>query len=130
MTQPIPSLTRNNPMRQRWPSRLWLVRHGESAGNVARAAADSAGIGMIDIHVRDVDVPLSALGRQQAEALGLVLARLPEEEGPQVVLPFPFLRAAETAAAFCGAGGVTADARKLVGDERLREREFGIWDRL
>ena len=25
-------------MRQRWPSRLWLVRHGQSAGNVARDA--------------------------------------------------------------------------------------------
>ena len=22
---------------QKWPDRLWLVRHGESAGNVARA---------------------------------------------------------------------------------------------
>src|SRR3954469_15519782 len=130
MTQPIPYLTRNNPMRQRWPSRLWLVRHGESAGNVARAAADSAGIGMIDIHVRDVDVPLSALGRQQAEALGLWFARLPEEERPQVVLASPYLRARETAEAICRAGGVTADARKLVVDERLREREFGIWDRL
>src|SRR4051794_41888914 len=92
MTQPIPYLTRNNPMRQRWPSRLWLVRHGESAGNVARAAADSAGIGMIDIPVRDVDVPLSALGRQQAGALGPWFARLPEEERAQGGLASPHLR--------------------------------------
>jgi len=26
-------------MRQRWPGRLWIVRHGESAGNIARDAA-------------------------------------------------------------------------------------------
>ena len=26
---------------QNWPSRLWLVRHGESSGNVARALAEA-----------------------------------------------------------------------------------------
>ena len=26
-------------MQQRWPNRLWIVRHGESAGNVAAVAA-------------------------------------------------------------------------------------------
>lgn len=26
-------------MSQRWPDRLWIVRHGQSAGNVARDAA-------------------------------------------------------------------------------------------
>ena len=57
-------------MRQRWPERLWIVRHGESAGNVARDAADAAGLPMIDIAQRDVDVPLSPLGLRQAEALG------------------------------------------------------------
>ena len=29
-------------MQQRWPDRLWIVRHGESAGNVARDAAQAA----------------------------------------------------------------------------------------
>lgn len=36
-------------MRQRWPSRLWLVRHGQSAGNVARDAAAASGRDMIDL---------------------------------------------------------------------------------
>ncbi|MFL5607470.1 MAG: histidine phosphatase family protein, partial [Gemmatimonadaceae bacterium] len=31
-------------MPQRWPDRLWIVRHGESAGNVARDAAMTAGL--------------------------------------------------------------------------------------
>jgi probable phosphoglycerate mutase len=44
-------------MRQRWPAKLWIVRHGQSAGNVARDAADAAGLGSIDIPMRDVDVP-------------------------------------------------------------------------
>ena len=43
---------------QIWPDRLYLIRHGESAGNVARDAALKAGEAMIDIDVRDVDVPL------------------------------------------------------------------------
>ena len=47
-------------MRQNWPERLWLVRHGQSQGNVARDAADEAGAHMIDIDIRDVDVPLSS----------------------------------------------------------------------
>ena len=117
-------------MRQRWPSRLWLVRHGQSAGNVAREAADAAGHAIIDLPHRDVDVPLSDLGRRQAQALGEWFAKMPEEERPQVVLSSPYVRAQETARAVCAAGGVTADAKRIVIDERLREREFGILDRL
>ncbi|MES2327562.1 MAG: phosphoglycerate mutase family protein [Pseudomonadota bacterium] len=57
-------------MRQNWPERLWLVRHGQSQGNVARDAADQAGAHEIDVELRDVDVPLSTLGEEQAEAAG------------------------------------------------------------
>src|SRR4051794_35470088 len=117
-------------MRQRWPAKLWIVRHGQSAGNVARDAADAAGLAAIQIAVRDVDVPLSALGQRQAEALGRWFAALPEAERPQAVLASPYLRARQTAKAICEAGGVTEAARQPIVDERLREREFGLWDRL
>ena len=117
-------------MRQRWPAKLWIVRHGQSAGNVARDAADAAGLGMIDIDIRDVDVPLSDLGREQAQALGHWFASLPEDERPEVVFASPYVRARQTAKAICEAGGVSDLARKPVVDERLREREFGLWDRL
>ena len=63
----------------RWPDRLWIVRHGESAGNVARDAAYASGLHVIDIAHR--------------------------------------------------AGGDSPDAATIV-DERLREKEFGILDRL
>jgi broad specificity phosphatase PhoE len=117
-------------MRQRWPEKLWIVRHGQSAGNVARDAADAAGLAAIDLEIRDVDVPLSALGAEQAEALGRWFAALPEAGRPQIVLASPYLRARQTARAICEAGGVTASARQPIVDERLREREFGLWDRL
>ena len=63
-------------MRQNWPKRLWLVRHGQSQGNVARDAAHEAGHSVIDLDVRDVDVPLSDLGQRQAEAAGRWFAEL------------------------------------------------------
>lgn len=117
-------------MRQRWPERLWIVRHGQSAGNVARERAVAAGLGTIDIAVRDVDVPLSDLGHAQATALGDWFAALPERERPEVVLSSPYLRARQTARAIFEAGGVAAERRLPIIDERLREREFGIFDRL
>ena len=115
---------------QRWPERLWIVRHGESAGNVARELADAAGLPMIDITVRDVDVPLSALGEQQAHALGRWFAALPGDERPTVVLVSPYMRAVRTAEIVREGGGLCPEAEEFVVDERLREKEFGILDRL
>ena len=116
-------------MRQNWPEKLWLVRHGQSQGNVARDLADEAGLHEIAIDVRDVDVPLSELGKQQAEATGRWFAALPPNERPEVILSSPYLRARQTSEAICAAGGLSGPT-KLVIDERLREREFGIFDRL
>ena len=60
--------------RDRGPRSLLVVRHGESAGNVARDAAEADGLATIDIVERDMDVPLSPLGERQAAALGEWLA--------------------------------------------------------
>ena len=116
-------------MRQNWPEKLWLVRHGQSQGNVARDIADEEGLHEIDIDVRDVDVPLSELGHQQAEATGRWFAALPPDQRPEVILSSPYLRARQTAEAICKAGGLSGPV-KLIVDERLRERECGIFDRL
>lgn len=115
---------------QRWPDVLWIVRHGESAGNVARAAADAAGLPTIDIPTRDVDVPLSALGERQATALGRWFAALSAHQRPNVLLSSPYLRARQTAELVRAAGGVSTDVHDVTVDERLREKEFGILDRL
>jgi probable phosphoglycerate mutase len=117
-------------MRSRWPERLWIVRHGESAGNVARDQAHAAGLSRIDIADRDVDVPLSALGEAQSMALGRWFARMPAAERPEVVLASPYARARATARLVGEAGGFAPDAVQPTADERLREREFGILDRL
>jgi probable phosphoglycerate mutase len=117
-------------MRQNWPERLWLVRHGQSQGNVARDAAHEAGLHEIAIDVRDVDVPLSELGHRQAEAAGRWFAALPENERPEIILSSPYLRARQTAEAICDAGGLAGGPARSIIDERLREREFGVFDRL
>jgi broad specificity phosphatase PhoE len=114
---------------RRWPDRLWIVRHGESAGNVARDAAYASGLHVIDMAHRDVDVPLSVLGERQSQALGAWFAAMSERDRPSAVLTSPFLRARETAAIIARAGGHAPDATTIV-DERLREKEFGILDRL
>jgi len=124
-------------LEQKWPQTLWVVRHGQSAGNVARDAAELGGLTTIDIAHRDVDVPLSPLGEQQADALGDWFTALPEDERPNVVLSSPYVRARQTAdrvlRVMQGRRGAAGDAdatMTCVRDERLREKEFGILDRL
>ena len=115
---------------QKWPDMLWIVRHGESAGNLARNAAQSARQPVIDIPIRDPDVPLSELGVRQAEALGRWFARLEPDERPDVILTSTYVRARQTADIVCESGGVNPDDLTFVIDERLREKEFGVLDRL
>lgn len=115
---------------QEWPDTLWVVRHGESSGNVARALAEAAGHPLIEIATRDMDVPLSALGERQATALGQWFGRMPPDEQPTAVLCSPYCRACRTAELLCEAAGLDRDRVPIIPDERLREKEFGIIDRL
>jgi broad specificity phosphatase PhoE len=118
-----------SPTHLRWPARLWLVRHGQSAGNVARDLAHAAGEHRIGIDIRDVDVPLSELGERQADALGRWFGRGEGNGRPDVILCSPYVRARETARRFRDAGGADPEEAICV-DERLREKEFGVLDGL
>ena len=106
---------------------LWLLRHGQSLGNVANDAAREAGTDRLDLADRDMDVPLSGLGVEQAVAFGKWLGALSEAERPDVVASSPYLRSIETARHALRAAEVDIE---LIADERLREREFGIVDLL
>ena len=116
-------------MTQHWPQRLWLVRHGQSEGNVARDVAHLAGHARIELGGRDVDVPLSVLGAEQSKALGKWFDRTENVSKPEVVLASPYVRAMQTARYFQNAGGAAHD-QPICMDERLREKEFGILDGL
>lgn len=104
---------------------LVLVRHGESVGNLADADARRRGAGRLDLDTRDPDTPLSRRGEHQADVLARHVAGVDEQQRPQVVLSSPYTRAAQTAR-------IVAEAIDLEPtlDERLRERDLGIFDGL
>ena len=106
---------------------LLLIRHGESEGNVAATEARLAGAEVIDVPARDADVNLSDTGREQAKALGTALARIAEEFRPDAVVSSPYARALQTAEIGVETAGWPVKVRT---DERLRDRELGILDRL
>jgi broad specificity phosphatase PhoE len=72
-----------------------------------------------------MDVALSAAGLEQARALGHWLQT--REEAPAVIVTSTYRRAVQTAEVALSAADL---AVSVVLDERLREREFGILDRL
>ena len=117
-------------LEQKWPHVIWIVRHGQSAGNVAREAAEAAAGPLIDIATRDMDTPLSPLGERQAAALGRWFAALPADGVPTIVLSSPYVRAVQTARIVLATAGFDPASLVFQADERLREKEFGVLDRL
>jgi broad specificity phosphatase PhoE len=108
-------------------AQLLLVRHAESMGNVAREASEATDSEVIAIDTRDADVALSAIGRGQASAFGQWLAELPRAGRPTRLWSSPYLRARETAELARTEAGLNLTPRI---DERLRDRELGVLDRL
>lgn len=108
---------------QQGPDELTLVRHGESLGNIADAEARERGAEKLDLSPRDADVTLSDTGRRQADALGEWLAG--QGVHPTLVISSPFARALETAQRCVEPTGL-----EVVLDERLRERDLGLFDGL
>ena len=114
-------------METGWPREIVIVRHAESAGNVARDRALLDGAAEIAIaQARDCEVPLSDLGERQAAALGHWAAR--NIAALDVVISSPYVRARETAQLALAAAGWESVPVEI--DERLREKEFGVLDRL
>jgi broad specificity phosphatase PhoE len=111
-----------------WPQSLWLVRHGESQGNVANALALKQRALRLEVELNDAQIDLSSAGVEQAKALGGWIGAHPSDEQPTVALVSPYVRARETAR-------IVLDEADLAGlpisyDERLRDREQGVLDRL
>lgn len=108
------------------PLELWLVRHGQSEGNVARDLAHASDAEMLDLADRDMDVTLSELGVEQARAFGRWLGGQ-HLQRPDVVIASPYVRAVQTAEIALETGKLRCE---MFTDERLREREFGVLDLL
>lgn len=90
-------------------TRILAIRHGETAWNV-------------DTRIQgQLDIPLNATGRWQAEQLGRAIA----DEGLDAVYTSDLARARETAEAVGRGAGLP-----LVLDTGLRERAFGVFQGL
>lgn len=107
---------------------IWLVRHGESTANVAADRARAAGADVVEVETRDADVPLSALGERQSRALGTELSDRGVGDVPVALWVSPYLRAQQTIAIALESAGLEEPPRRV--DERLRDRELGVLDRL
>jgi broad specificity phosphatase PhoE len=107
------------------PATLTLVRHGESVGNLADAEAQRKGVDHLDLDIRDADVELSDAGLRQADALASWLKQASSDERPTVVVTSPYRRARDTA--MRATEGLDLE---VVIDERLRERDLGVFDGL
>ena len=110
---------------RRGPVELVLVRHGESVGNLADTEARDADAERLELSARDADVELSPNGEEQARTLGRWVGGLDEDERPDLVVSSPYRRAADTARTALEALGVD-----VLLDERLRERDLGLFDGL
>lgn len=109
-----------------WPSQLWLIRHGQSLGNLADDAARRAHGNLVEVGIRDPDVELSELGRQQAQSVGRRW-RAHDEDVPDVILSSPYARALTTARIALKEAQLDLE---ISTDERLRERDLGLFDGL
>jgi broad specificity phosphatase PhoE len=105
---------------------IWLVRHGESIGNVARHEAENCKALKIETPHREPDVELSPLGVQQSKNLGKWFAD--QMVKPTIIYTSPYTRAQETTQLLSESAGFHHNEILFKTDERLREREFGIFD--
>ena len=90
-------------------TRLVVWRHGQTDSNAASRVQGQ------------LDVPLNAVGRDQAGAAAAALAAL----RPDALISSDLSRAADTAAALAALTGLP-----VAYDARLRERHFGLWQGL
>lgn len=108
------------------PNKLWLVRHGQSTANLARHRSEKEKLLTIDFPEREMDVPLSKQGELESESIGKWFQT--QSETPTIIISSPYLRATETTRIILESANF--DNRKIILDERIRERELGIFDRL
>ena len=117
----------NNPQSTiRNPQFLWIIRHGESIGNVARHSAERQNALQIETPHREPDVPLSELGKAQAQKLGKWFST--PNQKPTIIYTSPYIRAMETTQILVESAGFERDEVLIRLDERLRERELGVFD--
>ncbi|MDD3101716.1 MAG: phosphoglycerate mutase family protein [Patescibacteria group bacterium] len=120
-------MSEENILKQKWPNRLVIVRHGLSVYNEERELINR---GVLKTYtnkvksVRNADVHLSKIGKKQAFKTGLGLKK--DYKSFDLIFASPFKRAQDTAKIIARNFSKT----RFVIEERVREKEFGIADGL
>lgn len=120
----------NNDMElltQKWPNNLILVRHGQSRYNEERELVNRGILKTYSAELkamRDADFPLSAKGINQSEKTACFLKK--QYRNFDVIFTSPFERTVKTAKIIT----VQFPTARLIIEERIREKEFGIADGL
>jgi broad specificity phosphatase PhoE len=111
----------------KWPALLVVMRHAESEANYYRESLERSNSPLthVEVGTRDVDVPLTPKGREQAREAGRFLSA---HHAPfDAVYVSPYNRTRETADVAIEA----LDPRPArIVEERVREKEFGILEGL
>ncbi|HEY1709094.1 MAG TPA: histidine phosphatase family protein [Rhizomicrobium sp.] len=95
---------------------LYVVRHGQTEDNVTQTITAQA------------DSPLTALGREQAKAKGVVLRKVATDLATIAFVASPLHRACVTMELLRGAADLTP--APYATDPRLMEMDFGRWTKL
>lgn len=110
-----------------YPSEVIIVRHGESELNVRKAIAESRHQDerILLEPIRDADVALTDRGKEQARSTGLALGK----HFPKIDVAYvsPFIRTMDTFHIMEREIGYEIP---LNPEDRIREREFGIFSQL
>jgi len=117
----------SEPHVYKWPALLVVMRHAESEANYHREYLEKSNSPMTHVQVgtRDVDVPITPKGREQAREAGRFLAAT--HTPFDAVYVSPYNRTRQTA----DIAIETLDPRPTrIIEERVREKEFGILEGL
>ncbi len=112
--------------QQKWPDVIVLVRHGESEYNAERKHVDQGlqdGYSEKMKNTRNADIALTKHGIAQAKLTGAFLKE--QYRNFDAVFVSPFQRAFETAEQILAV--CDKNVPKIVIDDRIREKEFGIF---
>jgi broad specificity phosphatase PhoE len=99
------------------PKNIFLIRHGESVGNVDKS---------VYLHTPDWKIPLTYNGREQARLAGSTVHNLGELSSGWMIYTSPYKRAVQTTEMMLSEfHEASIDRTSVKEDPRLREQEYG-----
>lgn len=119
--------SKKSKIEQKWPNNIVLIRHGQTPLNIAKNTRKnkSEKIWWLETDTRDMDMSLTELGMAQAEITGKNLC----SNNPKfdIIYSSPYNRTKQTTSIILNELDYSVPVKM---EERIREKEFGVVDRL